>query len=158
MRLTGGGKQVGASFTPAPVPAGTPDIGTAAAVAAARSLLPGQELTDVIPPSADLGEYYQVGLQSGVAPARYGGPRLFSETTVAVDPHTGRAEVTAGGPDQRWNDWAWTSGNYGVHFGYMVPWWARTGWFAAGLVSIYLVGSGFWTWWWRRRQVRLRRS
>lgn len=64
--------------------------------------------------------------------------------------------VAAGGPDQSWSSWAWTSGNYGVHFGYMVPWWARILWFAAGLVSIYLVGSGFWTWWWRRRQVRKR--
>lgn len=153
--LTGGGEQTTVSFTPETVPPGTPDIGTAGAVASAQALLPGQELTDVIPPSADLGEYYQVGLQSGVAPARYGGPRLFSETIVDVDPHTGRAEVASGGPEQSWSSWAWTSGNYGVHFGYMVPWWARIVWFAAGLVSIYLVGSGFWTWWWRR-QVRLR--
>jgi uncharacterized iron-regulated membrane protein len=77
---------------------------------------------------------------------------------VDVDPHTGRAEVASGGPGQSWSSWAWTSGNYGVHFGYMVAWWARIVWFAAGLVSICLVGSGFWTWWWRRRQVRRRRS
>lgn len=156
--LTGGGKQAEAVFTPDTVPPGTPDIGTAAAVRSALALVPGEELTDVVPPSADLAEYYQVGLQSGIAPARYGGTRLFSETTVAVDAHTGRAAIAAGGPDQRWNHWAWTSGNYGVHFGYMVPWWARLVWLAGGLVSLYLVGSGFWTWWWRRRQVRLRRS
>ncbi|HEY2225881.1 PepSY-associated TM helix domain-containing protein [Actinomycetospora sp.] len=156
--LTGGEEQAEASFTPDAMPPDAADIGTAGAVASARALLGGQELTDVIPPSADLGGYYQVGLQSGIAPARYGGPRLFSETTVDVDPHTGRAEIASGGPEQSWSSWAWTSGNYGVHFGYMVPWWARLVWFAAGLVSIYLVGSGFWTWWWRRRQVRLRRS
>ena len=120
--------------------------------------MPGQELVSVSPPSDALGPAYVVGLQSGVAPARYAGLRTFSETLVSVDPHTSRAQVTSGGPDQRVADWLWTSGNYGVHFGYIVPWWGRTVWLAAGLVSVYLVGSGFWTWWWRRRRVRLRRS
>jgi uncharacterized iron-regulated membrane protein len=156
--ITGGEEQAQVTFTPDEAPPGAADIGVARAIASANTLVPGQEFVDVIPPSPDLGEYYQVGLQSGVAPARYGGPRLFSETTVDVDPHTGRAEVASGGPEQSWSSWAWTSGNYGVHFGYMVPWWARIIWFAAGLVSIYLVGSGFWTWWWRRRLVRIRRS
>lgn len=156
--LTGGAPATPPAFTTDPAPAGTRDVGIAGAVAAARRAVPGEELVAVAPPSEEIGPGYTVGLQSGVAPARYAGLRSFAETTVTVDPVTGRAEVTAGGPDEALNEWLWTSGNYGVHFGYMVPWWARTVWLAAGLVSVYLVGSGFWTWWWRTRLRRRRRT
>ncbi|WP_226357291.1 PepSY domain-containing protein [Pseudonocardia sp. ICBG601] len=141
------------SFTADAAPEGAPDIGPDAALAAARTVLPGQELVFVIPPGPDQ-DHYLVGFQDGVAPARYGGVRTFSESDVAVDPHTGRAALYDGGPGRPWPEWLWESGNYGVHFGYLVPWWARALWFAAGSVSVYLVGSGLWTWWWRRRRIR----
>ena len=156
--VTGGEEQAEVTFTPDEVPPGTPDIGSDAAAGAALRAVPGSEVVSVAPPSADLGEYYTVGLQSGIAPARYAGVRQFSETTVDVDAHTARAVVASGGPGETWQQWAWTSGNYGVHFGFIVPWWARVIWFAAGVVSVYLVGSGFWTWWWRRRLLRTRGS
>lgn len=141
-----------------PAPAGTPDIGPSAAVTAALRAVADQELVSVSPPSEELGPTYRVGLQSGVAPARYAGLRTFSETVVSVDPHTARTAVVSGGPEQSTPDWLWTSGNYGAHFGYLVPWWGRTVWLAAGLVSVHLVGSGFWTWWWRVRLRRRRRA
>ena len=152
-----GGEEQALEFTPDPAGPGAPDIGPDAAAAAARRVLPGQELVSVASPQPEQGtDYYLVGLQTGPAPARYAGLRTFSESSVAVDRHTGRAAVYSGGPEQSWSDWLWTNGNYGVHFGYIVPWWARLVWLAAGLVTIYLVGSGFWTWWWRRRLRRRR--
>lgn len=141
------------SFTPDPAPDGAPDIGPDAALAAARTVLPGQDLVFLLPPRADQ-EYYYIGFQDGVSPSRYGGIRTFSESDVAVDPHTGRAALYDGGPQQPWPEWLWQAAGYGLHFGYMVPWWVRILWFAAGSVSVYLVGSGLWTWWWRRRRIR----
>lgn len=137
-----------------------PDITPEQARRAAQRVLPaGEVVSIVLPRTAQPRDHYTVEFHSGLPANANGGTRTFGDTSVGVDRHTGRAEVLAGGPDATVSQQLWTKWNYGVHFGYAVPWGWRLVWLVSGAVPLVLAVTGLWTWWMRAaRRARSRRT
>jgi uncharacterized iron-regulated membrane protein len=138
-----------------------PDIGVAAAVAAAQRVVG----TDDEPMSVDLPHAdeptstYGVWFSDGFDPwmhSDYAGDHL-----VSVDRHdAAKAQVTYGGPTMPMAQELWEDYNFPAHSGLIVNGWWRIIWGVLGLVPLLLAVTGLSTWLWTRgvRNRRRRRE
>jgi hypothetical protein len=138
-----------------------PDIGVAAAVAAAQRVVG----TDEEPMSLDLPHAdeptstYGVWFSDGFDPwmhSDYAGDHL-----VSVDRHdAAKAQVTYGGPTMPMAQELWEDYNFPAHSGLIVNGWWRIIWGVLGLVPLLLAVTGLSTWLWTRgvRKRRRRRE
>ena len=134
-----------------------PDIGVAAAVAAAQRAVGTDEepLSVDLPHADEPTSTYGVWFADGFDPYMhfdYAGDHL-----VSVDRHdTAKAEVTYGGPGVSLAQELWQDDNFPAHSGMIVNGWWRIVWGVLGLVPLLLGITGLSTWLWTRG-VRKRR-
>lgn len=147
--VTGGDAPPPRTFVSAP---GTgPDIGQQRAQQVAAALAPHSALLYLnLPAPTDPAGTYTVGFNSGIDVGRFGGIQPLSSTVVKVDRRTAAAKITFGGEHMPVNATIWEKWNYGLHFGYLVPWQIRLAWLIVGLTPLLLTVTGLWTWHVRR--------
>jgi uncharacterized iron-regulated membrane protein len=135
-----------------------PDIGVAAAVAAAQRVVGTDEepLSVDLPHADEPTSTYGVWSADGFDPymhVDYAGDHL-----VSVDRHdAGKAQVTYGGPTMSTAQELWQDYNVTTHAGMIVNGWWRIVWGALGLVPLLLAVTGLSTWLWTRGVRRRRR-
>jgi uncharacterized iron-regulated membrane protein len=154
------------SLTPGPAPAeelflestesDEPDIGVAAAVAAATETHDDTVVSVDIPPEDDPVATYGVWFSDGIDP--YSKVVYPGDYLVSVDRKTGETLTTYGEygskSEELWSDW-----NFPLHSGWALNAWVRIIWVVLGLVPLLLAVTGLSTWFFKRglRKRRARR-
>jgi uncharacterized iron-regulated membrane protein len=134
-----------------------PDIGAAAAIAAAQGIAGADETPTAIdlPAANDPAATYGVWFADGFDPWK--GSDYSGDMLVSVERKTGETMITYGGPEpmaqQIWEDW-----NFPTHAGWIVGPWLRVIWLVLGLVPLLLAFTGVSTWLYKRRLRKRRRS
>ena len=132
-----------------------PDIGVAAAVAAAVKHRGETAPVSVdLPPEDDPLATYGVWFQDGNDP--WGKAVYPGDYLVSVDRKTGETMTTYGDfgsrAEELWSDW-----NFPLHSGWAFNPWVRIIWLVLGLVPLLLAVTGLSTWFFKRR-LRKRRA
>jgi uncharacterized iron-regulated membrane protein len=138
-----------------------PDIGLAAAVAAAQRVAGTNEQPKSVdlPHADEPTSTYGIWFAGGFDPYQhfdYAGDQL-----VSVDRHdAGKAVITYGDPSTSMAQELWQDYNFPAHSGMLVNGWWRIIWAVLGLVPLLLAITGLSTWFWTRgvRKRRRRRA
>ena len=142
------------SFTPAPAPAGTPDIGIDRAVSAALQHHAG-DVRYLSTPSPD-SDYYGVSISGSYAP--YNARAFFGgDVFVYVDAHdASHVSVVDGGGGEPAANTFYEKVFEPAHFGWLVNGWWRIIWVVLGLTPLALMITGMSTWLFRTGTKRRR--
>ncbi|MEO6471972.1 MAG: PepSY-associated TM helix domain-containing protein, partial [Aeromicrobium sp.] len=145
-------------FSSHAAPKGTPDIGLAAAVAAAKAQSPGTVTSVEGPSEPGRAGSYEVRLSTHPDPRRHG-PRP-GRVVFAVDRHDAtHIEQTSFAKQETWSNTVWDSWRSGVlHYGYGVNSWWRTIWFVFGMSPLLLAWTGVSTWLYRCGVAKRKRA
>jgi uncharacterized iron-regulated membrane protein len=132
-----------------------PDIGVAAAVAAAVKVRGEEPVSVDLPAEDDPLATYGVWFQDGIDP--YGKAVYPGDYLVSVDRKTGETLTTYGEYGSRaeelWSDW-----NFPLHSGWALDPWVRIIWLVLGLVPLLLAVTGLSTWFFKRALRKRRRK
>jgi uncharacterized iron-regulated membrane protein len=154
--VVGGAPGPDPEMTSAKAAKGTPDIGAAAAGAAALRLAPGAHLKGVnLPTADDATSTYLVWVAHGIDPMRNADyPGVVG---IGVDRHTGHAEFLYGKLGRPLRQTLWEDWTTGAHYGTFIGWLPRVIWLLFGIAPLALAVTGMSTWLYKRGKRRERK-